>query len=152
MLKLKNGRVVRDVAIKMHKDGFWDYRLKEKPARCPSEDGEATNFYCLAIAQWPHLEPLMFHVPNERKATVQAQMRLNQQGVKKGVSDYIILTPSNGHPYAVIELKRQDWSKSSLSKEQRDFLSAAMQQGAFAAVAYGWEAAIHAVNDYLDKL
>lgn len=147
MIKLKSGRIIAPVVASISKDGFHDFRLKAKSKTCFKEDVEAINFYSLITYNVPDL--LIFHVPNERKASVQAQMRLNNAGVKSGVSDYIILQPAGGYNFAVIELKRNDWSKSRLSTEQKAFLLSAQKKGGFAAVAYGCDAAITAVYTYL---
>lgn len=59
---------------------------------------------------------LIFHVPNERKASVQYHLKLKRLGVLPGVADYLAF-PMNGRKVA-IELKDD---KGAQSPEQIKF-------------------------------
>jgi hypothetical protein len=59
---------------------------------------------------------LIFHVPNERKASVQYHLKLRRLGVMPGVADYLAF-PMNGRK-AAIELKD---AKGVQSPEQQKF-------------------------------
>lgn len=66
---------------------------------------------------------------------------------RSGVSDYAILPLTlQGHPFALIELKRSRKRDSSISKEQVDFLLSRERQGGFCCIAYGKNAAIAIVE------
>ena len=63
---------------------------------------------------------------------------------KEGAPDIIIA----GHPMFLCEMKSK--SKSSrIAKEQTEFLERADKKGCFCCVAYGWESAMQAVEDWL---
>lgn len=86
---------------------------------------------------------IAFHPRNEgqkRAGQFSTAMKENAEGLTKGASDLII--PAR-IPF-VAEIKRRDPSKSSISKEQIDYLTAAQALGAFSCVTLGavatWEA------------
>ena len=84
----------------------------------------------------------MFHVANEGAFSPQHRDSLSRSGVRAGVSDYVILhRTKQGHPFALIELKRSRKRDSSISKEQVDFLLSREKQGGFCCIAYGAKAA-----------
>ena len=84
----------------------------------------------------------MFHVANEGAFSPQHRDSLTRSGVLSGVSDYVILHRTmEGHPFALIELKRSRKRDSSISKEQVYFLLSRERQGGFCCVAYGAMAA-----------
>lgn len=113
-----------------------------------SEALEQIDAYQWFKHHYPELVLSMFHVPNEQRANVQYQSKLNQMGRLKGVSDLILLHPCNGSPYALFELKRADGG--TLSKEQKAFLNHHAKQGAFVCVCYGAEQFKKAVAHYLN--
>ena len=97
------------------------------------------------------LELQMFHVANEGAFSPQHRDSLTRSGVRPGVSDYVILhRTKQGHPFALIELKRSRRRDSGISKEQVDFLLSREQQGGFCCVAYGAKAA-KAIVEWLYK-
>ena len=94
---------------------------------------------------YPDTRRVTFHVPNESDSKPQHRASLQQQGVTSGVSDIITLWGTG----AVFEMKRAIKSKSSVSKEQREFLANAVVQKKFAALCYGASAFKQAWVDYL---
>lgn len=102
---------------------------------CNLEDDDCASFYLWVNFHHPQVN--IFHVTNEFKCTKKQGETLNRKGRKKGVSDYIILTPGHAHPYAVIEGKRKDRTKSAWRDGQREFLNQCADDGGFSAVAYG---------------
>lgn len=99
------------------------------------------------IALFDVFKKLAFHVPNEREKEI-TRMNLAKQGVKPGVSDWIILKPFTAsesrfeelnqfcgkqYPYIAIELKANG---GKLSEDQIAFLNDAHQDGAFCAVVW----------------
>lgn len=102
---------------------------------CPHESAEQITFF----NQLPtHLKKIATHIRNEGKRTAQQAQRHKIEGMNTGASDIII--PCS--PPFVIELKRKDHTKSTISKEQVEYLKACQKQGAKVCVALGWEAAI----------
>ena len=88
-------------------------------------------------------ELMMFHVANEGAFSPQHRDSLTRSGVRSGVPDYVILhRTTEGHPFALIELKRSRKRDSSISKEQSEFLLEREKQGGFCCVSYGAMAAI----------
>lgn len=112
---------------------------------CRREEYEQID--CASWLQYNHPErwPLIFHVPNETKATASYMQKRQKMGVKPGVSDIIDFGAIRG----AFELKRADRTKCSVSKEQRAFLQAVDETGGFAAICYGFEAFKVAYTDYL---
>lgn len=116
---------------------------------CPVEEIEQINSVTWFRWHYPDLVPLSFHPVNESKVQPHYRGKLAKLGLQPGIADWVILWPSGGYPYAVIELKRQDRTKSRLSTDQVAHLNAAAAVGAFAAVAYGCDQFKKAVADYL---
>lgn len=103
---------------------------------------------CASWLQFNHPErwPLIWHTPNETRATASYMQKRQKIGVKSGVSDIIDFGACRG----AFELKRCDKSKCKVSKEQREFLEAVDASGGFAAICYGFEQFKIAYNDYLE--
>lgn len=73
---------------------------------------------------YPHI--LAFHVPNGGSRNIKEAAKFKRMGVMAGVSDIIILTPSEGHNGAVLELKT---TKGRVSKAQKEFMDKAEKNG-----------------------
>lgn len=113
------------------------------------EKYEAYDFAAYVNHHMPELK--MFHVANEGAFSPQHRDSLTRSGVRSGVSDYVILHRTlQGHPFALIELKRSRKRDSSISKDQVDFLLSRESQGGFCCAAYGKNAAI-AIAEWLYK-
>lgn len=115
---------------------------------CPKERIEQINFISWVRLHYPSV--ICFHPVNEGDIPAQKRASLRQEGMLPGASDLIILHKTKSHPFAVIEMKRQDATKSRLSKEQFGFLVDARNQGAFCAVACGFEAAKEAFLSFIN--
>lgn len=119
--------------------GDLNYR-NPKSAR---EDQEAQTLVNQVRKKYPHV--LFMHIKNEGKKT-KAQADFDRSmGMMAGASDFIFL----GVPPMALELKRQDNTLSKWQPKQQEFLIAAQEQGMVSCVAFGWEAAIEAVEDWL---
>lgn len=120
-------------------------------AGCPLEDAEGVTFF----GEW-NRDPLLkriplIHIPNERKRKSGADFKeLRTQKMKgayvTGASDYIAI----GYPSLVIELKREDHTKSVIDTDQIDFLVKAQNADAWVAVALGWKAAIKFAHQWYE--
>lgn len=89
-------------------------------------------------AHYPHLN--FFHVANETgtKAKIQFVVKRQRMGVKKGVADMQIMTPtaSGEFPFSSVELKRPDRG-SRPSPDQKEYLSKVYRDGGLAVVCWG---------------
>lgn len=132
-----------------NRSGLLCYQLAEQPtSKSRVEELEQIDLASHCAFRWPEHFGLQFHVANESKASPQYRGKLARMGLKKGVSDWLVLVPAHGRPYMVLELKRARKKDSTISKEQRDFLLSTESVGAFAVVAYGYRAALQAITDY----
>ena len=127
---------------------YWDEGLNASKTKSPLEHIEQINLVAHCRHRWPKEFNLMLHPVNESDVPVQCRVKLKKCGIRKGASDWLILYPSNGRPYMALELKRSRKRDSSISQDQVDFLLNAEHVGAFACVAYGYKAALHAIELY----
>lgn len=115
----------------------------EKP---PSENAEQITIFNELRLNYPELAKLATHILNEgNKSHAQAEKDA-QMGLCKGFSDIIII----GNPVFVCELKKRDFTKSKISKEQQSFLIAAQESGAFACVALGCDGFFEALEEWIE--
>ncbi|EKL2214087.1 VRR-NUC domain-containing protein [Salmonella enterica] len=127
----------------------------ERDPKCTlKEDTHQVNCVAWLRHHYPHV--LFWHTVNEGKKTITSAFRDEQAGLRKGVSDFVIMIGVNArYPFAAIELKRTNKSgkgaASPVSKEQKEFLRDVRQRGGFAAVAYGFEQFRLAIADLLQK-
>lgn len=115
----------------------------------PREDQEQAALIRWAQMQsgkYPDLE-LLYHVPNEGKRSVIGGVKMQHQGLKKGVPDLCLPVPVGAYHGMYIELKRQ--SGSVPSPEQVWWLDALSRNGYCVCWARGWEEARQAIMDYL---
>lgn len=125
---------------------IYDSKFK---GNCDVEDQDQINFTSWFDYQFPHYSPLYFHVVNESMMAVQGRVKAKKKGLKKGVSDIMILLKRGEYSGLIIELKRKNKSKSKVSTEQMDFLHEVDEQGFYCAVCYGFEQAQKCVKEYL---
>lgn len=112
---------------------------------CRSEMAEQIDCISWLQYNYPDRWPLIFHVPNEIKASPQYMQRRQKEGVKAGPPDIIDI----GAVVGMFELKRRDRTQAKLSKEQRSFLQAGADAGHFVAICYGFDQLKLAYEDYL---
>lgn len=133
------------IVKKQHTDGYWIYWDDAEKGDCRLEVSEQIDAMAWLKEFYPEARKLTFHVPNESDSKPQHRASLQQQGVTSGVSDIITLWGTG----AAFEMKRAVKSKSSVSKEQRDFMRLSHEQGKFTALCYGASAFEQAWVDYL---
>lgn len=133
------------IVKKQHADGYFIYWDDEAKGDCRLEVSEQIDAMAWLKEFYPDARKVTFHVPNESDSKPDHRLSLLQQGVTSGVSDIITLWGTG----AVFEMKRAVRSKSSVSKDQREFLRLSHQQGKFAALCYGASAFKQAWVDYL---
>ena len=118
---------------------------RANPYKGKEDDFQETA--ALFFAYKPDLN--FFHVANERKTTIQSGAKLKRKGVKPGVSDCIINTPTRTGFHGVdIELKVEG---GRLSKEQLEFLLKSKNDGRFACVCWNLEAIQEVISRHYQK-
>lgn len=128
---------------------YWDTEAQNTKSRL--EEYEQIDLVSHFRHRWPGPGKLSFHPINESKSAPQYRAKLNKAGILKGASDWIILYPAGFHPYMVLELKRANKKEAAtISQEQKEFLLAAESVTAFACVAYGYKAALVAIEEYFN--
>lgn len=114
---------------------------------CPLEAVEQISFFNKLRQEYPETwGRLAVHIRNEDTLASAQKMRKHKlEGLTTGASDIQI----PGCPSLVMEMKRADPTKSTLSDDQAAYLAAAERAGAFACVVFGAIAAMEAFNDWL---
>jgi len=126
------------IITERNRAGILCYLQHPQPKSCPKEDVEQAHLMQLIKAHTPWTATLVWHTDAMAVA-----------GMVSGVADVISVYRGAKHASCAIELKRAMRSKSTISKDQKDFLLAHEEQSGFAAVAYGAYAGWHAWLDYL---
>jgi hypothetical protein len=117
--------------------------------KCPLESQEQVSFF----NKIRHVHPetwgkIAVHVKNEglvRGGQFSAMQKHRAMGMVPGAPDIFI----PGGQTLLIEMKRQDHTKSKLATEQIEYLAMAQDAGAFVCVALGAHAAWMAFEDWL---
>jgi hypothetical protein len=110
-----------------------------------------------ALFDWAELDgrpglSMMFAIPNGGHRKKQVAAKLKAEGVKRGVPDICLPVARNGYNGLYIELKKpKDTTPAGKpTKEQIEWLGALSDEGYFAVMCIGWEAAKATICDYLD--
>lgn len=112
------------------------------------EDEELIKFFeCVAWYKKtiPELDAV-FHVANERKASIQTHIRLKKKGVKSGIPDVLVLIPNDNYHGLMIEFKSQ---KGKVSESQEKMLKLFHALGYCVRIAYSADDAIIILKTYL---
>lgn len=88
-----------------------------------------------------------YHTPNGEKRPLGAGYNLKCMGVSPGVPDICIPVPKGKYHGLYIELKRI--KGSCLRDEQKFWLGLLNEQGYYAVMCKGWEAAVKVVEFYM---
>ena len=113
---------------------------------CPKEDAELITAVNWLRRTYPDtLGALTLHIENEGKRTMAQAQMAKAKGLNAGAADLILVCS----PPMVLEMKRQDHTKSSCQKGQQEFMLAAQQHGAFVGLCLGAEGVKQAVAEYL---
>lgn len=116
--------------------------------KCSSEDSVHVSFIAWVRHHYADIGALLIHPKNEGKRTAQqASMDRKMGSITKGASDIII----PGAPAFVCELKREDPTQSKWQDGQENYLNNAHENGCFACVAFGLDAAKQAFIDWKEK-
>lgn len=125
------------------------YGDSEYRGECPIESAEQITFVNTIRREYPDTYGLtLVHNKNEgkRKGKQFDQLKKDKlMGFSTGSPDIQI----PGSPSLCMELKRRDHTLCKISKEQVDYLLAAKEQGAFISVAFGYDGAMQAFNEWI---
>ena len=116
----------------------------------PTESDEQIALFDWAALQsrkYPELE-LLYHIPNGGHRHKTTAMRLKREGVKAGVPDICLPVPRGAYHGLYIELKA---GRNTATSNQAKWLQALQNNGYFAAICHGWEAASNTITDYLSE-
>ena len=89
---------------------------------------------------------LWFHCPNGGTRNIREAANLKAQGVKRGISDVIILEPRGCYHGLMIELKS---AKGRLSESQKIFLKKCDANGYAVSVCYSFDSAKGVIDTYM---
>lgn len=105
------------------------------------------QWWALACRKFEIYERILFHVGNETGGAGARRGWMNKQiGVRAGTPDYVLLVPRGGYNGLVLELKA---GKGRPSPAQTEFMDAVAKYGYLTHVAYGWDAAREAIENYI---
>jgi len=109
---------------------------------CPLESAEQITLFNKIRKDHPQA----IHPRNEGKRNDRQVKRQKAEGMTPGASDIII----PGSPCFVGELKRRDHTKSRWQDNQVEYLEDCHKAGAFACVAFGYEAMLEAIREWTE--
>lgn len=141
------------IASGLNKNGIMCYWLQEQPVTCRKEDCEQIDLNSKCSVLWPDEYQSMWHTVNESGAggSKQYGAKLQKMGRKSGVCDWVVMMPKGDKHGLLIELKRARKSDSRVSVEQAEFMLRQQELGYEVAICYGYKAAIHCIEKYLQK-
>lgn len=117
---------------------------QDKPHR-GKEDG--LQIACTLLVQYKYPGIEYFHVPNGGSRHIAEAAKLRRMGVKAGVADCLILTPSGSYGAALIELKAKG---GKLSAHQIKHLQKMQQLGYYVRVAWNLAAFETCLKEYFN--
>jgi hypothetical protein len=116
---------------------------------CPLEEAEQATFFSQIRKAHPDTYGrLALHPKNEgkRRGAQFAQLARDKAlGMTKSAPDVVL----PGSPTLLIEIKRQDHTKSKWQDGQEEYLKTAQGLGCFVAVALGWKGAMEAFDQWV---
>lgn len=107
--------------------------------------------------QYPKKKGLLFAISNGAHLAgtpiqrAKKMQRMKAEGFKPGVSDLFLMVPKGPFAGLWIEMKREKYSPSDVSEEQREFIALAKDQGYQACVCGGATAAMATIAGYLGE-
>ena len=91
-------------------------------------------------------ERLLAAIPNGGHRHIGVARKLKAEGTRAGIPDYTLYVSRGGYNALLIELKHE---KGILSKSQKEMIDLLGKQGYLCFVAYGWDAARVAIQNYI---
>jgi hypothetical protein len=121
--------------------------LKAKRVLSHEEDDIQADFFDKVKIFFPTIpDKLLFSVPNGGNRDKREAARLKRQGVKRGISDVILLIPQKGFASLCMEFKTE---KGKQSEDQIEFQRQAEMCGSKYVVVRSVASAIETVKEYL---
>jgi hypothetical protein len=117
---------------------------------CPLESAEQATFFNVLRSKYTLLGKIALHPKNEGKRVGGQFRQLAKDkalGLAVGAADIVI----PGSPTFVCEMKRRDHTLCSWQPGQLDYLAGAKSCGAFVCVAFGYQGALDAVEQWLSE-
>ena len=123
---------------------------EDKPRRGEIEGEEQSVLIEEFRARYPVLGHLLIHIPNggSRKNAFEGY-RLKRQGVRAGVSDLLLPVARGGYFGLWIEFKAAPPNDAAVSPSQKEWIELMAEQGYFADICLGVEAAMQVLNRYM---
>lgn len=115
------------------------YGDPEYRGSCPTESAEQITFFNVLRSKG---FDTAIHIRNEGRRSYQQVSKQKAEGMVPGAADIII----PGCPAFVLELKRQDHTKSHWQPGQIEYLERCKKDGAFVALALGYKGALEALE------
>lgn len=123
---------------------------EDKPRRGEIEGEEQSVLIEEFRARHPVLGHLLIHIPNggSRKNAFEGY-RLKRQGVRAGVSDLLLPVARGGYFGLWIEFKAAPPNDAAVSSSQKEWVELMAEQGYFAEICLGVDAAMDVLNRYM---
>jgi hypothetical protein len=122
----------------------------KRPFRHGPEELQMIQFFDYARAM-SHQHPgwkLAYHIPNERKASIQRRITMARAGVKKGVPDICIPFANDKYSALYIEMKVKP---NRPSKEQVELIKELLAIGCYACICWSALEAIEIATKYISN-
>lgn len=141
---------LKDLTCKINRAGVPVWRTSDAWYNLGKEDEHQRRLMTWArqAAIYDRPYELCHHVPNGGRRDKRTAELLKAQGVLAGVPDVFLPYPSGGYHGLYIELKAESGQPS---KEQNIFLRAALDNGYYACVCYGWAVAVTVMFCYVNS-
>lgn len=121
----------------------------------PTEHSEQVSLVAWFRLQYPALKGCLIAIPNGSHLAgtpiqrAKKMQRMKSEGFVVGAADLFLMKPSGEYAGLWVEMKRQRYVPSDVSKEQKEFQARALGNGYQAVVCGGFEAAREAIKAYL---
>ena len=121
----------------------------------PTESQEQCQVVEWFQLAYPTIKDCILAIPNGAHlagTAVQRAIKMNRlkrEGLRPGAADLFLMVTRGGHAGLWVEMKRQKFVPSDVSKEQREFQVRAIEQGYQSVICGGFEQAKEAISLYL---
>lgn len=117
--------------------------------RADPEGDEQIVLFAWLLLQHPKAWEMAFHVPNGGKRSKREGARFKAQGVKAGIPDVFIDIPRGGYHGFRMEFKATPPKDAAIQENQKEWIVKFTDNGYYAVICKGFDAAKAAINYYL---